>query len=117
MEKMVLEEFENCSLVKFNLKRATLIDAEEVKSYLSSVIGKGNKNLLLDLSEINFMDSTFLGALVVSLKRAIMDGGDLRLIACDCKESVVWIMFHSTRMDKVFKVFDSKEAALESFRQ
>ena len=116
MEKFVLENYEYCAVVKVNIERATIIDAEEVKNYLASIIRTSNKNVLLDLSDIEFMDSTFLGAIVVSLKRAITEGGDLRLVGCDCKESVVWTMFQATRMDKVFKVFENKGSALDSFR-
>jgi anti-sigma B factor antagonist len=49
------------------------------KDRLSEVIDFGNPWLVLDLSAVTFLDSTGLGSLVSSLKRAEAAGGDLRL--------------------------------------
>lgn len=116
MQNLIAEIHENCTVVKVNLERATIKEAEDAKNFLAQLIHKGNINLVLDFSNLKFMDSTFLGAIVFSLKRAVGEGGDLRLIKCDCENSVVWTMFQSTRMDKVFQVFDDKESAIESFQ-
>ena len=63
-----------------NLERATLKEAEQFKKVLIEDIQDGYKNLVVDLNSCEFIDSTFLGALVVSLKKATSLGGDLRLV-------------------------------------
>lgn len=96
-----------------NLTRATLKEAEEFKLLLSQDIESGWKKIIVDLSDCEFIDSTFLGALVVSLKKATSLGGDLKLIGF---QPAVHSMFELTRMYRVFEAFPNREEALDSFR-
>ena len=95
-----------------NLSRATLKEAEEFKKLLAVDIDKGSRRLIVDLTECEFIDSTFLGSLVVSLKKVTALGGDLRLVGF---QPAVHSMFELTRMYRVFEAFPTKEAALESY--
>jgi anti-anti-sigma factor len=95
-----------------NLTRATLKEAEEFKFILSKDIDTGWRKIVADLSECEFIDSTFLGALVVSLKKITALGGDLRLVGF---QPAVHSMFELTRMYRVFESFKSKEEAVKSF--
>lgn len=95
-----------------NLTRATLKEAEEFKQTLAQDIELGNKKIIVDLTECEFIDSTFLGALVVSLKKITALGGDLRLVGF---QPAVHSMFELTRMYRVFEAFNTKEDAILSF--
>jgi anti-anti-sigma factor len=95
-----------------NLSRATLKEAEEFKRVLSAEIDRGTRKLIVDLSECEFIDSTFLGALVVSLKKITALGGDLRLVGF---QPSVHSMFELTRMYRVFEAFPTRQAAVESY--
>ena len=95
-----------------NLSRATLKEAEEFKKILSEEIDRGSRRVIVDLSECEFIDSTFLGALVVSLKKVTALGGDLRLVGF---QPSVHSMFELTRMYRVFEAFPNKQAAVESY--
>jgi anti-anti-sigma factor len=96
-----------------NLTRATLKEADEFKKALLDDIQQGARKLVVDLSECEFIDSTFLGALVVSLKKVTAIGGDLRLVGF---QPGVHSMFELTRMYRVFESFRSKEDAVNSFQ-
>jgi anti-sigma B factor antagonist len=64
------------------LQPAGRIDAQSAlafKERIGEVIDSGHPWLVLDLSAVTFLDSTGLGALVNSMKRAAASGGDLRL--------------------------------------
>jgi anti-anti-sigma factor len=95
-----------------NLTRATLKEAEEFKLILTNDINTGWRKIIVDLSECEFIDSTFLGALVVSLKKVTGLGGDLRLVGF---QPAVHSMFELTRMYRVFESFKTKDEALKSF--
>lgn len=95
-----------------NLTRATLKEAEEFKLTLTQDIESGARKVVVDLSECEFIDSTFLGALVVSLKKVTGLGGDLRLVGF---QPAVHSMFELTRMYRVFESFKTKEEAISSF--
>ena len=62
--------------------------------------------------ECEFIDSTFLGALVVSLKKITALSGDLRLVGF---QPAVHSMFELTRMYRVFESFKTKDEAIRSF--
>ena len=95
-----------------NLTRATLKEAEEFKQILLKDIELGWRKIVVDLTDFEFVDSTFLGALVVSLKRITGLGGDLKLVGF---QSAVESMFQLTRMYRVFETFPSRDEAVKSF--
>lgn len=95
-----------------NLTRATLKEADEFKKLLAYDIDSGWKKLVVDLTECEFIDSTFLGALVVSLKKITAVGGDLRLVGF---QPAVHSMFELTRMYRVFQTFKENDDAIASF--
>src|SRR3990170_5983958 len=95
-----------------NLTRATLKEAEEFKLTLSQDIEEGARKIIVDISECEFIDSTFLGALVVSLKKITALGGDLRLVGF---QPAVHSMFELTRMYRVFESYKTKDEAIASF--
>jgi anti-anti-sigma factor len=99
-------------VITVSLKRATLADAEEFKEVLVNEIQRGIKKIVVDLSSCEFVDSTFLGALVVSLKKLTALDGDLRLVGF---QPAVHSMFELTRMYRVFESFKSTDEAIKSF--
>jgi len=109
----IVENLENnICLVPLNISRATLHEAEEFKTLLFEKVDIGLKNFIIDLTKCEFIDSTFLGSLVVSLKKATSKGGDLRLIGF---QPAVETMFELTRMYRVFDSFRTKKEAIDSF--
>jgi anti-anti-sigma factor len=95
-----------------DLEKATLLDANEFKEILTQDIEAGWRKIIIDLSECEFIDSTFLGTMVISLKRIAELGGKLRLVGVQPK---VESMFKLTKMNRVFEIFETREDALDSF--
>ena len=106
------EEHGSVLVEKVNLTRATLKEAEEFKSHLVEDIKVGWQKIVVDLSECEFIDSTFLGALVVSLKKVTAMGGDIKLVGF---QPAVNSMFELTRMYRVFDSFKSLDEAVQSY--
>lgn len=99
-------------VVTVNLFRATLKEADSFKNTLVKEIEEGWKKIVVDLSYCEFIDSTFLGALVLSLKKVTSAGGDLRLVGF---QPSVHSMFELTRMYRVFESFKTLEEAVNSY--
>lgn len=106
------ERYEDVVVVHVYLNRATLAKAVEFKEYINNEIKDGYTKIIIDLSFCEYIDSTFLGATVSSLKKVASMNGDLRLVYNKEAPSLVFVI---TRMDKVFKVFSNVEEALASF--
>ncbi len=83
------------------------VSAEFIQE-MALFIKNGNQYIVLDISNINFIDSSGLGAIVASLKQ-LGDKGDLAI--CGINKSIL-SMFRITRLDRVVKIFSEKEEAL-----
>ena len=108
----IQEVYEDVLVQVVDLTRATLKEADDFKYTLAKSIEKGYRKIVVDLSDCEFIDSTFLGALVVSLKKVTALGGDLRLVGF---HPAVHSMMELTRMHRVFETYPTKEEAVRSF--
>ena len=85
---------------------AYLHTAPEFKQQLLDAIGKGARNVVVDLSETSFIDSTTLGVLVGGVKRLRTNEGQLSLVCAD--RNIVKI-FEITGLDRVFTIHDTRD--------
>jgi anti-sigma B factor antagonist len=84
--------------------------APEFKRMMREVLDGGMSIIALDLSRVEFVDSSGLGA-IVTLFRLIGRNGDLCISGA--REAVL-DLFRLTRMDKVFRLFPNTTAAVEA---
>lgn len=91
-------------------KRIDASVATEFKGRIVDWINAGNTRIVLDLSHVDFIDSSGLGAIVSSLK-TIGNNGDL--VICGIQETVM-SLFKLTRMNRVFQIFPSQPEAIKA---
>ncbi len=98
------------------IPRLSRIDASvsvEFKGRMVDSINQGNKLIVLDLSDVDFIDSSGLGVMVSSLKT--IDGeGDL--VICCIRETVMRL-FNLTRMNRVFTIFATQSEAVQALNE
>jgi len=99
--------------VTVNIPEATFTTAAELKKILLQVI-ENNPNVIVDLCKAKMIDSTFLGALLISLKKSSAENGNLVLVGSN---KSAWMIFEMTGLADVFKSFDTLEEARDYFRQ
>ncbi|MFA7228016.1 MAG: STAS domain-containing protein [Melioribacteraceae bacterium] len=97
-----------------NLDRATLREAEALKFNVTEKISAGYKKLIIDLTSVEFIDSTFLGVIVNTLKKVAKMGGDLKLVGF---KPPVRSMFELTRLFRVFESYNELQDAIKSFQK
>jgi anti-sigma B factor antagonist len=88
-----------------------LYTAPEFKERLVELIESGKKQIVVDLSDATFIDSTTLGVLVGGVKRLRPGGGSLALV---CTDQNITKIFEITGLDRVFPIHDSRDEALSS---
>jgi anti-sigma B factor antagonist len=86
-----------------------LSTSPELKQVIYDIIESGRNTIVLDLSNVLFMDSTGLGILVAALKKARMQGGTVKLI---CSNPMILKTFRITGLDKVFLIYDNLRECL-----
>ena len=106
------ENIGDITVVRVYLNRATLAKALLFKEFVGKIIEGGSSKIIVDLSVCEYVDSTFLGAMVALLKKTNSLNGDVRLVYNKELPSLVFVL---TRMDKVFKVFPLLDEAVQSF--
>jgi anti-sigma B factor antagonist len=87
--------------------------ASPFRERMAEFVQQGRRLIVLDLSHVNFLDSTGLGAIVSSLKRLEGDGV---MVICGAGEMVADV-FRLTRMDRVFPIVPTEAEALALVRQ
>ncbi len=69
--------------------------------------------LVLDLSQLHFVDSSGLGAMLSCLRQLSAKGGDLKL--CGMSRQVR-ALFELVRMHRIFDIYGTKEEAVHAFQ-
>ncbi len=77
-------------------------------------IADGNQKLVIDLGQVDFVDSSGLGALISALKVLRAADGDLKL--ANLTEQVRSVL-EITRLLRVFDAYETAEEALRSFEE
>jgi anti-sigma B factor antagonist len=91
-----------------------LYTAPEFKQQLLDVIGQGGKEVVVDFTDTTFIDSTTLGVLVGGVKRLRPNGGRLSLV---CSDRNITKIFEITGLNKVFEIYATRDAAVDSIGQ
>ena len=97
---------------KVNLVRATFVEASIMKKRLLDDINLSKKKIIVDISKCDFIDSSFLGALVISLKRTRETGGVIKLVTASFTGGIINLAGYQ----RIFENYLSVEDALNSFR-
>lgn len=111
--------------VRFNVREeagVTIVDLEdnidascahELRDLLKGMIDGGTRRILMNLKEVNFIDSSGLGIFVAAYKMMNQIGGAIKFAK---PQKTLEKIFELTRTHKVFEIFDSIDEALKSFQ-
>ena len=86
-----------------------LATAPSLRAALIEAANDGIHELIVDLSQLEFLDSTGLGALIGAHRRCTENGGQLRLIVC---EGPISRLLTITGLMRVLAVYSTLDAAL-----
>jgi anti-sigma B factor antagonist len=100
---------DNILVVRVDEKRIDASKAPAFKDEMTRCIESGQHQIVLDLSQVDFIDSSGLGALVSCLKRL----GPRGSLAVAGATGAVSRLFSLTRMDRVFALHPNVDSAVE----
>jgi anti-sigma B factor antagonist len=89
-------------------------ESAAVRDLVSKLLSNGHKQILLNLGDVNYIDSSGLGALVSSFTSARKQGVELKLL--NLTDRVTDLM-QMTKLHTVFDVRDDEAVAVKSFGQ
>jgi anti-sigma B factor antagonist len=95
--------------------KITLGDGDALlKDKLHSLLHQGKKNVLLNLGDVQYVDSAGLGAIVSAYTTMTREGGGLKLVNVTKK---MQDLLSITKLLTVFETFDSEDEALRSYNR
>ncbi len=86
----------------------------QARTLLDEAVKNTPPNIVVNMQQVSFADSTALSALVMALKHSREAQGNLRLC---CLQKPVRMIFELTRLDKVFEIFLTEQEAIQAFNE
>ena len=111
IQDFTTETINDVFVVIINLKRATLEEAGRLSKILSMAINNGWKKLLIEMCDVEYIDSTFVGALVMNLKKMRESNGKLILVGLNTSLTA---LIQQINLDKTFQIFESRADAIKN---
>jgi len=90
--------------------RLNMVAAPELREQLRTLVQDGASRVVVDLSGVESIDSSGLGALISGLKAARNAGGDLRIAAPNAQ---VMAVLELTNLNRVLRPRESAEKAFD----
>jgi anti-sigma B factor antagonist len=84
----------------------------QLRDAIRGLIGKGKKKILLNLGDVNYIDSSGLGELVSAFTTAKNQQADVKLLNLTKK---VHDLLQLTKLVTVFDIYDDEASAITSF--
>jgi anti-sigma B factor antagonist len=91
-----------------------LFTAPELKQRLTEAIEAGRNQIVVDLSQTTFLDSTALGVLIGAVKRLRSDHGQLVLVNVDPNIAKT---FEITGLEQIFTIVGTRDEAIAALAE
>lgn len=89
-----------------------LYNAPEIKDIINKLIEQKKYNVIINLKEVTYIDSSGIGALISSLSNLKKYQGALKIINVFASVKKV---FELTKLTSFFEIYDSEDEALNSY--
>ena len=88
-------------------------EAQELKDVIEQERIRGHKKIVIDISECGFIDSTFIGVLILALKKILALGGNIKIVLPAKTQPNLFVATNTLR---VFDIYEKREAAINSLK-
>ena len=102
------------TILRLQDARLDNVIAAELKAHLLVMLEQGIQNILIDLTKVEFADSSGLGAILFGIRQARPLNGRVKLIN---PQSRVLGLIKIAKLDNVIEAYDDEREAIESFKE
>ncbi len=99
-------------VVILRLKGRRTLGTQNLQEQIAGLLERGQNQILIDMTDVQYMDSTSVGDLVVSYTTATSQGGQLKLLGIPDRIRELLDIHH---LSSVFEDFDEQDEAVASF--
>ena len=108
---LIQEKINGSNVIFVKDERVDAHNSSELKDVILHLIEQGEINIIVQLEQVRFVDSSGLGALLSGFKHAEAKSGKLSLSNL---QNQVLSMFELTRLNRVFEVYVDLDEAFEN---
>lgn len=105
-------EHEGISILDLNGRITVGREATLFREQVSELVTGGNKNIILNMAAVDYVDSTGLGALVMCATSARKQGGNVKLLNLNKRNIELLVV---TKLATIFDLFTDEQDAVNSF--
>src|SRR5579863_4671220 len=92
--------------------RLTVGEASSIREKVNELLAKDKKNVIFDLGQVDYIDSTGLGSMVICYTTIKKAGGALKLLNLN-KRNIELLLL--TKLSTIFEIFSDEQDAVNSF--
>jgi anti-sigma B factor antagonist len=107
--QIATEKHDGRTIIGLKEERLDAHNSGDLRDRILKLLESGETRLVIDLSEVRFIDSSGLGALLSGYKNATLRSGSFVLAGLQPR---VQSMFELTRLHRVFEIYPNVEGAL-----
>ena len=104
-----VRRLKDATLVQVSGRLTTLDTWGQLKEVVASLVRDGERSIILNLSQLTFVDSTFIGELVACSLVVARAGGSLRLSSPSRRVQELLLI---TRLGQIFESYETDTEAL-----
>jgi anti-sigma B factor antagonist len=105
-------EREGIAILKLKGRVTMGSEASTLRDTISELNRAGTRNVVLDMADVDYIDSTGLGALVICATSLRKNGGNVKLLSLNRRNIELLVM---TKLATVFEIFNDEQDAVNSF--
>lgn len=110
--ELTTEQMDNVTIVTLPGEYLDASTVKDFKSDISPIIDGQGKHVVFDMANLQFIDSSGLGAILSCLRKLNSADGDLKL--CGMTKPVR-ALFELVRMHRIMDIYNSREEAVSAF--
>ena len=108
-----IELIDDIPVITINTANLDVANIEEFREEITRIL-EPHTNAVIDLSGLDFMDSSGLGALLSCMRRLHARGGDLKLANMNSEVKTLFALVH---MECIMDIFESADHAVSRFSE
>ncbi len=109
-----IQEHDREGIAMLELKGRIVVgpEASALREKVAALTAEGKNNLVLNMAQVDFVDSTGLGALVICATSLRKNGGNIKLVNLNRRNIELLVM---TKLATVFEIFTDEQDAVSSY--
>lgn len=106
-----IEKKDNTEIITFTVDKINALITEDLRTEISKSFDNANAKVIINLSGVNYIDSSGFGSFLAIYKAARNNYGTMKFAN---PEPAVMEVFRTLRLDTVFEIYDDMESCLQS---